>query len=223
MTVSNAASLVGFVTLRSGGRMRAGGDPHSRTRMRDSSTIQSRPSSGESASDRRNRAPHADPPRQRYHPFSRQLRCVTHRGLNGLVGNRRVALRDLLRAQTGCEVVEDRAHEHSSVRDAGPPVADFRIDGNVFSPVHDVLPRILPVSLGMLDCRRLRCRSRRSPAITTQFARAPELAEAVPVQPSLQSRPVQSLEPRTPRSPSRRPRCSTDGPSGHRRACASGS
>ncbi len=78
--------------------------------------------------------------RQRNYPFARQLRGIVYRRLDRLSGNRRVASHDFLRIQSVREVVEDRGHQDSGPGDAGPSVADFRINGNVISPIYRRYP-----------------------------------------------------------------------------------
>ncbi len=81
--------------------------------------------------------------RQRNYPFARQLSGIAHRCLNGLAGNRRVASRDFFRIQTGRQIIQNRGHQDSGPGDAGPSVADFRINGDVVSPIYRLYPLII--------------------------------------------------------------------------------
>ncbi|MEA2562648.1 MAG: hypothetical protein QOH06_4152 [Acidobacteriota bacterium] len=69
-------------------------------------------------------------------PLARQIRGVSHCRLDRFARQRGIAAEDLLDVQTGCQIVEHHGHHDPCAPDAGLPMADQGVDGDVVSPVH---------------------------------------------------------------------------------------
>ena len=74
--------------------------------------------------------------RERQDPLLGQVSGIRQRCLNARLGERRIALDDLLGGQPVCQVRKNHGNGNSRAANAGLAVEDGRIDGDVFAPVH---------------------------------------------------------------------------------------